>query len=175
MCIGSIVELIKHDQRHSRTDERSFFFLFFFCFFLDDSSSGYFCCSSGYRRMKYDRLYLAIQTRFSPNFSFFLYIVVVVHFFEMEDTSSYYPKVAAMTMTAFDCKKSTVTGGFTITYQPEEEEDCRRIVPSPVYDAMRRSRTYDRQRIHRFFFFSLYLIECVQRKTKKLQVGRQEN
>jgi hypothetical protein len=35
-------------------------------------------------------------------------------------SSSNYPKVAAMTMTAFDCKKSTVTGGFTITYQPEE-------------------------------------------------------
>ena len=50
-------------------------------------------------------------------------------------STSNYPKVAAMTMTAFDCKKSTVTGGFTIPYQPEEEEDCR-IVPSPVYDAM---------------------------------------
>jgi hypothetical protein len=72
-------------------------------------------------------------------------------------SSSNYPKVAAMTMTAFDCKKSTVTGGFTITYQPEEEEDCR-IVPSPVYDAMRRSRTLRPTPTHSqilFFLFSL--------------------
>ena len=115
-----------------------------------------------------------------PTFpSSFLYIVVV-HFFFLDEKQHQQQQLSQSSSNDDDrIRLQEVYSHWRLHHHVSTRRSfkivglCRRRYMTQC-DAL---ELYDqRQRIHRFFFsfFSLYLIECVRRKTKKLQVGRQD-